>query len=436
MKLTNTRLGWYYFPDDRHYTQVDLDTWLPVLDTLGARWLILQANAEFAIPESFIRGVCEAGIEPVVHIPVNVGSIANADLSPILNSYCRWGVHYVVIGDRPNLKSSWGTSDWGRARLVERFIDHLLPILQMQQSAGLLPVFPPLEPGGDYWDTAFLEAALESIARRGKQDLLNSLTIAIYAWTYAKPLNWGEGGPSGWPEARPYHTPPGCQDQIGFRIFDWYAQVSEKAAGNILPMLVVAGGELPSDDVHVIGPDSYVEQNLGIVRALASSDMPDSVLNFSFYHLSSSPDSSDHYAAWFPSVDHPLPVVASLKRLAESTAKQPQAAIRKPLNHYLLLPEPTYPLSNQEWNAIWPFVVSLKPVVGFSASDARKAQRVTIFGDEDTIPKSIEQELLTAGCTVDRYNGRQSSDDATIADPPLSFAQCDTHLSSSGDHDV
>jgi hypothetical protein len=436
MKLTNTRLGWYYFPDHLHYTQVDLDTWLPLLETLGARWLTLQANVDFAIPESFIRGLCEADIEPIVHIPFTVGNIVNADLSPILSSYCRWGVRYVVIGDRPNLKSNWGISDWGRTGLVERFIDQLLPILQMQQSTGLQPIFPPLEPGGDYWDTAFLEAALESISRRGKQDLLNSLTIAIYAWTYAKPLDWGKGGPSIWPEARPYHTPPGCQDQIGLHIFDWYAHTSEKVAGSQLPMLVVAGGELPGDEARVLSTDPHVEQNLGIVRSLANGDVPDSVLNFSFYHLSSSPEAPDHHAAWFPSVDRPLPVVAALKRLPYSSVKQPQAAIRKPLNHYLLLPEPSYPLTNQEWNAIWPFVVSLKPVVGFSASEARKAQRVTIFGNEDSIPKSIEQELLTAGCTVDRYNGPQRNNRSTTAYPTLSFAQYDMHLSSSGDQDV
>ncbi len=68
-------------------------------------------------------------------------------------------------------------------------------MLRTQISAGLQPIFPPLEPGGDYWDTAFLEAALASLKRRAP-DLINQIVLALYAWTYDQPLDWGAGGPA------------------------------------------------------------------------------------------------------------------------------------------------------------------------------------------------------------------------------------------------
>ncbi|PKP01191.1 MAG: hypothetical protein CVU11_15960, partial [Bacteroidetes bacterium HGW-Bacteroidetes-6] len=40
--------------------------------------------------------------------------------------------------------------------LVERFLDRFLPLANQVVSEGAVPVMPALEPGGNYWDTAFL----------------------------------------------------------------------------------------------------------------------------------------------------------------------------------------------------------------------------------------------------------------------------------------
>jgi len=403
MSSPNSRLGFYYSPDDQHYTQLDLDAWLPVLGGLGARWLTSQASPERAIPESFIRGLLDSQIEPIIHIPCTVGSVSATSLTPLLSSYARWGVHYVVVHDRPNIRCNWEASDWGKTGLIERFIDYVLPILETQQSIGLQPVLPPLEPGGDYWDTAFLESVLESLIRRGKQDLLQELTLAIYVWTYGKPIDWGAGGFARWSEARPYHTPPGCQDQLGFHIYEWYSEIVEKTLHSSLPMLIIAGGELPSLEAGNLGPDPHTEQNLTIARALTSDEVPNIVLNFAFYHLTSTPDQSDHHSAWYPSVDQPLPVAAAINQLANLTIKKPPVSVGKPLQHYVLLPPQSSPDYNQNWSAIGQFVLAVQPVIGFSPQEASLAKRVTIFGDEQAIPKIVEEELRGAGCNVRRY---------------------------------
>src|SRR5574340_797115 len=45
------RLGFHYFPDTLHYTERDLQQWLPVLLDLGASWLVIRSDATRAIPE-------------------------------------------------------------------------------------------------------------------------------------------------------------------------------------------------------------------------------------------------------------------------------------------------------------------------------------------------------------------------------------------------
>jgi hypothetical protein len=433
MSPENNRIGFYYYPDDQHYTQSDLNLWLPALQSMSAGWLTIQGSPDRAVPETFVRGLLEADIEPIIHIPCKVGSVSSETITPVLNSYARWGIRYVAVYDRPNLKSSWDPSEWSRSGLVERFVDHVLPLLKAQETAGLKPVMPPLEPGGDYWDTAFLEEALGSFERRGEQGLIQELVLGIYAWTYGKPIDWGKGGSSQWPEARPYHTPPECEDQIGFHAFDWYKQIAKNILLRALPMVVIAGGELPSDEIQSLGSDPHTERNLAIARALYSDEVPTEVLNFAFYHLASYPDRKDNASAWFLNADQPKPVVSMIQRLVNSESKQAPSHEEKPLQHYVLLPPRPSPQYTQNWDVIGPFVLAVQPVVGFSPREARLAERVTLFGDEGVIPKKVEQELRASGCNVRRFTGTAAREFLTMNGPKADPDQPIPELENPGD---
>lgn len=394
MSAPLSRLGFHYFPDDSHYTQHDLEQWLPVLLKLSARWLVLSATPARSVPEAFVRGIQDAGIRPVVWIKCGVSEASARDLTALLTSYASWGVREVVVFDRVNQRSSWPAAEWSRAELVERFVDRMLPILQLEKSVGLNPVFPPLEPGGDYWDTAFLETALKSILRRGQGALLRSMYLAIYGWTYGRPLDWGYGGPTNWPEVHPYETLEGLQDQIGFRTFDWYNEITESVLGTELPMIVVAGGP-GSVEAAREGPAQAVSE---ILRALQGEEVPESVLAFSFYLLVSDPDSPFYSNAWFAAPNEPKPIVAAAKRMIDASGKQVDLAVDKPLKHYVLLPQGK--LSDDAWLAAKELVHDA--VVGFSADEAKRAGRVTLLGDEGVIPPSVERKLIREGCQVCR----------------------------------
>jgi hypothetical protein len=401
MTASSARIGYHYYPDDQHYTRADLELWLPILQSLRARFLVLHSGLERAVPEAFIRGLSEAGIQPIVRIPTAMAHLSEAELVPVLRSYANWGIQHAVIFDRPNLRRSWPESEWARPALVERFLDLALPTLFAERDAGLKPTFPPLEPGGDYWDTAFLAAAFEGMIRRGHSGLLQDLTLAAFGFTFGRPLDWGKGGPTRWPESQPYHTPQGAQDQRGLRSFEWYASVADAAGAPDLPVMVVAGGALSSGGEAGFGPDRHAEENASIVRALATDEISAAVISFSFYLLATPPGHTDAGSAWFAGIEAPRPVVEAVRR-ALVAGDRPATGQDKPIRHYLLLPSGPGASLLQEWSSLAEFTSKHRPTVGFSQAEARLAARVTIAGDEAAISRHIEDQLLAAGCAVDR----------------------------------
>jgi len=412
MPMPIARLGYHYYPDDRHFTQSDLGTWLPILDSIGARWLTIKASASRAVPEDFLGALREARIEPIVHIPARVGQVELESLLPLLESYSRWGLRHVVIGDRPNLRLAWDDSAWTRSGLIERYLDLTLPILHAVRSAGLVPTLPPLEPGGDFWDTAFLEATLIALTRRNESSLLNDLTLGLYAWTYDRPLNWGVGGPERWPEARPYRTPDDSQDQKGLHIFEWYASIASRAGGRIPQMLVIAGGDTLGQDASAEHLQKHSERNVAIARMLEGEEFPGYVQAFSFYPLATGVHHSDFGSAWFPSTQSPLPVVDAFRKFIVAP-RHKSVDDHKPLRHYALLPENMELDRLRDWEAIARFIRIERPTLGFSPLEARLATRVTLIGDEALITETIAQELRDAGCKVSRLEVQPEADEKT-----------------------
>ena len=321
------RLGFHYFPDMVHYRVQDLETWLPELLRLGASWITLLAPIERAIPEYFLTGLLKANIQPVLHFQLPAHQPMPGESSRLmLSNYARWGVRYVAFYDRPNLRANWRPSSWVQTDLVEHFLDYFLPLAGVALQEGLTPVFPPLEPGGDYWDLAFLRTALRSIARRDSEGLLEALTLSAYAWTGRHSVDWGNGGPQRWPGVRPYYTPPEAQDHLGFRIFDWYLAISEQELGRRLPIFLLRAGSIPEDHDGKEGAKAqgvaHAQTNLTLARLFAGEQdeaaglepIPPEVLACNFWLLCAQEQSSYAAQAWFQPEESRLPVVDALRQ--------------------------------------------------------------------------------------------------------------------------
>lgn len=412
-----TSFGFHYFPDDLHYRATDLNAWLPELRALGARWLTVLGSLTRAIPETFLLGLKQAGIEPIIHIPaMPMRPLAPDDLAALFQTYARWGVRYVSVFTEPNTRAAWLPTEWGRTGLVERFLDVMGPVWQAQRAAGLEPVFPALRAGGDYWDTAFLEAALAGLQRRNQTDLLRALTFAVNLWTGNRPLDWGAGGLRAWPLVKPYLTPPGSQDQRGFHLFDWHNEIIEARAGAPRPLLCLAGGPRwgettdpafpPLDEVrHASCTDALWQQ-------MNEKRLPANLLNLNFWLLAAPEGSPFAAEAWYRSDGSTLAAVDVLKRRAPAAAPKsgysPKAAPvthtapAKALHHYLLLPTFEWGVSEWHWAAALDFVKAHQPVCGFSLEEAALAQRVTILGNEQGVSAEAESALRQAGCAVER----------------------------------
>jgi hypothetical protein len=409
------QIGFHYFPDDVHYRAADLHAWLPELKALGARWLTLLGSLTRAVPEPFITGLKQAYIEPIIHI--HTLPTENAALTSLLGTYARWGVRYVVFGHELNLRTQWPTAEWGQPNLVERLIERLTPVWRAQEAAGLEMVFPPLRAGGDYWDTAFLEAALAALQRQGRGELIQQLTFAVNLFSEGKPANWGAGGLHAWPAARPYATLPNTQDQRGFHLFDWYNEIITARAGQTRPLLCLAGG--PRLGEAALTSENSAKANAAVQHATVTQEilnlveaarLPANLVNINFWLLAAGAESSIAREAWYQPDGTQVPAITALKQFAQRhAAKNPARAKFRPKTnhgklfaHYLLLPTFEWGLSEWHWQKALEYVKLHQPTCGFSQEEAAQAERVTLFGNEQGLSLELEHQLQSIGCEVER----------------------------------
>jgi hypothetical protein len=420
------RIGFHYFPDTLHYREKDLHTWLPELRAMGASWVTLLAHPERAIPEPFLTGLIAAGIQPVLQFQLPLPAPTQLpSLELLVDTYARWGVRYAVLFDRPNIRKAWSASAWTQSEIVEQFLDIYTPLAERVLQSGMLPVFPPLQPGGDYWDTTFLQAALRSLQRRGKTTILDHFTLAALAWTNGRPLGWGAGGPERWPLTVPYVSPAGSQDQLGFRAFDWYLPMITAELGAPRPILIVRAGQSPEAHTNRADRQTFADTALDIARLLAAPDgsndqIPEDVLACNFWLLSAAPESPYLSQAWVQPDGGRLPAATALRHWVEQQAAQPEATPPVPppvdvvapageakalpqrlIPHYLLVPLYAWGIAEWDMETIRPIIEKYHPTVGFSVEEACLAERVTIAGGKKAFSEADLQRLRQAGCSLE-----------------------------------
>jgi hypothetical protein len=438
VSVSNNRLGIHYYHDTQHYREKDLEVWLPELRMMGVSWLTLLAPSQRAIPENFLNPIQSAGIQPILQIPLTLSEpVQSADFRILLAAYARWGLRYVVLFDRPNSQAAWSTGLWTQLDLIERFLDVYLPLAEIAMQEGLTPIFPPLEPGGDYWDLAFLRGALRGIQRRGKHQLLETLVLGVYALAGNRPLDWGEGGIDRWPGARPYNTSPEVQDHLGFRIFDWYQDIVRQELDLSLPLILFRSGSALHDQIDPSLPpvdeQTHKERNLSLIKSLAvettsgasQESLPSEILASNFWLLASEPLSPFASQAWFQQMDHHLPIVDALRRQAAASYLEkpfsphsipinkeviepspdvsvPSHTLDHSIHHYVLLPLYGWGVAEWDLNLIQPLLEQSHPTIGFSLVEARMAERVTVVGGESIFPEESLKMLRDSGCAVER----------------------------------
>lgn len=399
------KVGFHYRADTNRYSEKDLGQWLPRLKNLDASWIVLNAPINRAIPEGFIATLKMEGVEPVLHFQFKPSQNPSVrEMILLFESYQRWGVKYIILYDRPNQKESWSTESWAQSDLPERFLDGFLSLAEAAVAVGLVPVFPPLEPGGDYWDTTFLQGALDGIKRRASQPLQDRLILSAYARLNGHPLSWGKGGPQSWPESQPYHTPESSHDQRGFRIADWYSTISETILEKKLPLLMLG--------IRGPGPveNDLAETLVNAARLISrqvvngQNPLPEEVIGGAFWLLDGDKDSLDEEFSWYSPEGKPNPVVDVFTR-QEEAMPAPKSTGEFRFSHYLLLPSFEWGVADWHLNITRPFIKRYQPTVGFSLEEALQAKQVTVIGGEEHFSEKQISYLRNQGCMVRRVEG-------------------------------
>lgn len=397
--LNKTLIGYHYYPDMDHYTQRDLETWIPILHSLGAEMVVLYGSPDIAIPEHFLAALVREGIRPVIHIPAALSSLMLDAVDPLLSTYSRWGITEVILGDRPNMRSSWDQAEWSRTHLIQRYVDRILPLLEAEFRHGLTPILPPLEPGGDYWDTAFLEDSLRSMVERAEPTLLQELNLGIYAWTFGKPLEYGAGGSERWPDSQPYHTPEGSENQMGFGIADWYRQITQSVLGHTCTMIACRGGARHSSFEGDDADGQHASQNASIFRRLQDEGMRN-VSMLAFDHLASSAGSSGHADAWFLDDGVERAVVPEIRHLAASRPTTESKADKQavPVRHIVFFPDESDDIRAALLAEAAPFLAVEKPCIVFDINAVQNCQRITILSEQ---PAKVSIQEKVSGSNVE-----------------------------------
>lgn len=421
-------IGFHYYPDSAHYTNKDLNFAIAHLGKLQAGWLVLRSEATRAIPETFITGLINNGITPIIHFPLSLPNCPSAaDIKAIVNAYAKWGIKYVILFDRPNDSSSWSSSGWSQSNLVESFLDRFIPLAAECVNAGLTPVFPALTPGGSYWDLSFFKLALQALQRRGQKALLAKIALAAYACTYDHPLDWGQGGSASWPNNMPYITAAGSQDQVGFNQYQWLEGIAQKVLGNPLPLILLGLGrkELTANNIYSETEEVHLVSELMTFLSetvpSANSEFP--ILAGNFWLLCAAAKDENADSAWVREDGTLSPAYAVLAGTSSSVQVEAAAVSSEtktgkparheltghPIQHYLLLPKYEWGISDWHLEVIKPFILKHQPTVGFSLSEAALAQKVTVVGGEQVFSDEELTGLRQGGSEVDRISGDGTS---------------------------
>jgi hypothetical protein len=314
----DTGIGFHWFPDVFHYHKANFDTFAPILSKLGTSWLLLLSEPAKPVPEFFIKGLLERNIEPIIRVYTpTVQAINQQDLRQLCQTYANWGVHYIHVFNEPNLENEWATGEWDPKVLPERFMDYLLPCLETMHSIdGIIPLFTPLSPGGNYLDLDFLKAAFDLINARDKRHLLEKMAVGIHNYAFNRPPTWD-------------------RDPLGFRLFQWYDEIIQERVGRSLPQVACENGVRPgeqlTDEYPPIDEERHAQHSVEMCQLLMENQVPGYVFNNAFWLLATDDHQAFREHRWFR--DTGQPVLPRSVAALEEMPKHP-----RPLGPYVIIP--------------------------------------------------------------------------------------------------
>ena len=398
-------IGFAYFTSPKYQINRQMNAWMKTIHQVGASVVIFESAFDRAVSEDAFITALDNHLSPIVHFTTELPLARNFnDVAFLLDVYAKWGVSHVIFGDRPNDKSTWPKAGWHHENLIDHFLDRFIPLANHAVRKGIIPVLSSLIPGGDYWDTAFVELVLTGLKRRRMESILEHLMLSSYGYTYNKSLSWGKGGPERWSSTKPYQTPEGQEDQIGFRNFEWIQAIGERAIGKKLPIMILDAGH-PGTTYFVSDVRSSVKniQNIfdlcyskpvGAVEAGRPVAFDETVCWCTF-----SLDTIEETFEGDLSEETFKQVFSDMKKLDENSKSETQG--QKIITHYLLLPSYASGVSDAILNKVRPLIKHYHPTVGFSLAEAVFAKKVSVYPDPILFSEEQLSQIRSTGSIVE-----------------------------------
>jgi len=400
MDKVRTKIGFQYFTSEDYFTYQQLNVWMPILRQAGATVLYFSSGLDYAIPEDVIQCAIENDLTPSLHFTTELPTPQQvSEILYLFDLYAKWGVASVILGKKPNIKASWQITGWQNENLIDLFLDRLVPLMEHSIKVGLKPVLSPLQPGGNFWDTAFMELVLRGLEMRSLREILGQISLASFGYTYNKPLSWGMGGPERWSISKPYSTKEGHEDQLGFHNFEWIQTIGQKIVGKRLPVVILDAGFPESEDLQ-----QYVTSVQKILTAFGYKERVDLSQNDqikideTIEVCAFSLDSLQKFHKGSMDVTSFGKIFLKNSIQANTHSSEPKGT--KTIRHYLLLPKHESGVSDVVLNKVKPFIKKFHPTIGFSLEEAYLASKVSIFPDSLLFSTTDINRLRSAGCVV------------------------------------
>ncbi|MEA3328072.1 MAG: hypothetical protein U9R53_12350 [Chloroflexota bacterium] len=398
-------IGFAYFTQQKYQIKRHITPWMKAIHEVGASVVIFESAFDRAVSEDAFISALENHLTPIVHFTAELPLARNFNnVAILLDVYAKWGVSHVIFGDQPNVKSAWPKAGWQYENLIDHFLDRFIPLANHAVRNGIIPVLAPLKPGGDYWDTAFIELVLIGLKRRRLEGILEHLMLSSYGYTYNKSLSWGKGGPERWSSTKPYQTPEGQENQIGFHNFKWVQAVGERAIGKKLPILILDAGH-PGMKIYDQDAVNVTDALQTIYDLCYSKPLPED--------MSGSPVVFDESVCWctfsLDTIEEVLNGQLSVETFRQIFSNHTRTDVgskavehgQKMISHYLLLPSYASGVSDAVLNKVRPLIKHHHATVGFSLEEAALAKKVSVYPDPILFSDEQLSHLRSTGSIVE-----------------------------------
>lgn len=375
-----------------------LDDFITFCKASGTRRALVEVLTLRSIPVSAISTLLQNGLQVDVFLKTSLNQefdlLAHQDL---ISNLAGLQVERLILFDRPNRQEFWKPETWIKPDLLDIFLEKYILLAEKCLEKNIQPVFPPLQPAGDYWDTAFLRLSLLKLKEKGKTALLESLMLSAYSWSYGRSLDWGAGGPECWPSSTPYYTPENSQDQQGFRAYEWYQAHARAVLDISVPILLLEAGRAAEYGTTL--REAVQEDQSATLKTILNRLYPDDTAGEEMPSSNLLPDTilSCNFLVeldWTTLKDTFATLASQQTDTVETQPLEDGQKAHSPdvLLHYLLLPDETWQVEPHKTALLEPFISRYHPVVGTSLDEALAAKEVTLV---ITAYHSAEEALAT-----------------------------------------